>query len=1126
MFFKSFLQWLRDESRMVARGPKAVAPRPRRRPCRPQLEELEARLVLNAKVSLSHGLLKVVADNKPTTVTLRQAGSTTIVNQTRVPTRKVKSIQILGGAGNDTISIQDTPAGKSVLVKTGGGNDVIHVGSAANLLSSIKGDLSVDGGAGLDALFLHDSGDQSGQAYTVAADAVSRSGAARIGFSAAVEALTLDAGSGNDQVRVLSTPVATKLALNGGGGVNSLVGLTDGAVSLKDFISPSNRMAEDFNPAIHDLIATGPNLGALAVKLDRDLDLYLPPQNPWENWGGKGEKWMLDGANSQYYFILPNGELYRWDESSGRATTGELVATLDPSYHQDLKQLTEAQSLFASGQIQGPIAEQAARLDRDLGLHVENQDAWLNWGGRNEKWLMSRIDNKWYFLLPNGELHGWDLSNTANGELIATLDSSFYDDLRRLTDARDVFGDLDSMALQAIQRRHDQLGGDAGGMGAAVTDLQTTADGRAWFVEYKYGAIYWTPERGALAVHSGTWQKYKELGGHTSHLGLPTAETTNTLNLATLVTRFENGAIYWSPGTGMHAVYGPIFTKYQALRGERGLLGLPTSDVLTNPDGVGTFVRFQRGVIYSHPGAGTWEVHGAIYDRWAGMDWERSVMGYPISDETSVLGDDYRVSYFQGGTIVWEKATTDTYLVYGLIHGKWQANGGITGWMGAPTSDELDAPGGRVSHFQNASIYYKWGAAEPFEIHGAIRDRYLSMSDGERNQLGLPVTNEQSVLGDDYRISRFEGGTLIWEKATGQTFVVVGHEITLTQYVVTSGATALGGTVNMTIRENGSVRFWGHVHDSGAEGYDFQIRAVFRGNTQVPLVMQKSGYVAGTFTRGSRDFDWDETIQSDAVRDNFFALAANARLDVYENHSGSFTGPLEDVADAALRWVGGTLLITPGVGQVIFAGVELGSLIGTGSLVPGARFLSGTLWMAGPTGSFYALVADGIADAGSRQRELSQEEYDWAQRVFAGTLPPRDQIIVTDTIGGGNRPFVFPSAFGKYTLNIGRDDFNNPRNFGLDKGKVYGQTFIHEMTHVWQLHNTRMGLTWITDALVSQVLNSLGDSAYTYQPGSAYGDYNLEQQAKIVEDWFAGGMDPNSMLYRYIEGNIRLGNPG
>ena len=128
-----------------------------------------------------------------------------------------------------------------------------------------------------------------------------------------------------------------------------------------------------------------------------------------------------------------------------------------------------------------------------------------------------------------------------------------------------------------------------------------------------------------------------------------------------------------------------------------------------------------------------------------------------------------------------------------------------------------------------------------------------------------------------------------------------------------------------------------------------------------------------------------------------------------------------------------------------------------------------------------------------------------------------------------NPAAVFVAAVCVIALAVagcGRDDFNNPRNFGLDKGKVYGQTFIHEMTHVWQLHNTRMGLTWITDALVSQVLNSLGDSAYTYQPGSAYGDYNLEQQAKIVEDWFAGGMDPNSMLYRYIEGNIRLGNPG
>jgi hypothetical protein len=110
------------------------------------------------------------------------------------------------------------------------------------------------------------------------------------------------------------------------------------------------------------------------------------------------------------------------------------------------------------------------------------------------------------------------------------------------------------------------------------------------------------------------------------------------------------------------------------------------------------------------------------------------------------------------------------------------------------------------------------------------------------------------------------------------------------------------------------------------------------------------------------------------------------------------------------------------------------------------------------------------------------------------------------------------------------------------EGKRWGETFIHEMTHVWQVHNTRMGLSWITDALVSQTFNSLLGDAYDYDAGKSFGDYNLEQQGDIVADWYAAGWVPNpsptpgspwiwveavtSPLYTYIEGNIRVGNPG
>jgi hypothetical protein len=67
---------------------------------------------------------------------------------------------------------------------------------------------------------------------------------------------------------------------------------------------------------------------SLAYVLDQQLGLTFTG-NYWQNWGGRNEKWMID-ATSQWYFILPNGQLYRWDGSS--SATGTLIGTPGASH--------------------------------------------------------------------------------------------------------------------------------------------------------------------------------------------------------------------------------------------------------------------------------------------------------------------------------------------------------------------------------------------------------------------------------------------------------------------------------------------------------------------------------------------------------------------------------------------------------------------------------------------------------------------------------------------------------------------------------------------------------------------------------------------------------------------------
>lgn len=346
--------------------------------------------------------------------------------------------------------------------------------------------------------------------------------------------------------------------------------------------------------------------------------------------------------------------------------------------------------------------------------------------------------------------------------------------------------------------------------------------------------------------------------------------------------------------------------------------------------------------------------------------------------------------------------------------------------------------------------------------------------------------------------------------------------------LVSGGLAALGGRVTLTVHPDGTVRWNGHAHDSGADGYDFSVSAVVRTPTRRAVATAHSGSVGGTFTPGSRDHDWDDLFPGQVG--DYFLDFAFGQLHTNLQFTSDFGSALEGLVEWALKFSVGAA--TGPAGLVIFLGVEAGSLISTGSLVPGARVVEGVLWMAGPANTLYALVAEGIASAGSRTRELSQEEYDWANNeVYQGALPPRDQLLLTDTIGPGDTPraFTFPRFDGKITLNMGPDAFADPRNY---PNRRHGEVFVHELLHACQIASGG-SLSLLAGALSAKVCEVTGADPYIYPPaGVPYTELGLEQQAQIVSDWFAGlrgksgtqtgiPKDMGSPYFTYIVDNVR-----
>jgi uncharacterized protein with LGFP repeats len=124
---------------------------------------------------------------------------------------------------------------------------------------------------------------------------------------------------------------------------------------------------------------------------------------------------------------------------------------------------------------------------------------------------------------------------------------------------------------------------------------------------------------------------------------------------AGFVQHFQNASVHGVIGGDPHEVRGAILAKFEQLGGPGGVLGFPRTDETATIDGEGRFNHFEHGSIFWHPSIGAFEVHGLIRDTWAGMGWETSFLGYPVSDEFDCDGG--RRSDFQNGSILWTAAS-------------------------------------------------------------------------------------------------------------------------------------------------------------------------------------------------------------------------------------------------------------------------------------------------------------------------------------------------------------------------------------------------------------------------------------------------------------------------------------
>ncbi len=250
-------------------------------------------------------------------------------------------------------------------------------------------------------------------------------------------------------------------------------------------------------------------------------------------------------------------------------------------------------------------------------------------------------------------------------------------------------------------------------------------------------------------------KKYASLGGSGGFLGPVVQAERAITGTDGRYAIYRYGRIYWRPATGAWEVHGSILDVHQLHRGIWGPLGYPTSDVLSHPDGRSRYSRFEAGRIYRWA-RGTFAVHGAICLRHEANGGVTGALGYPTSNTlTSSEGRSQYVNFERGRIYLYDRGNFE---IHGSIFTRHEGLGGVHGRYGYPTSDTRSTDRSFYSNFERGRIYAlsgTWVAG----VEGSVYMKHESLG-GVHGLLGYPLVDTADVGDQRGRFGRFERGNV------------------------------------------------------------------------------------------------------------------------------------------------------------------------------------------------------------------------------------------------------------------------------------------------------------------------------------------------------------------------------
>jgi hypothetical protein len=295
------------------------------------------------------------------------------------------------------------------------------------------------------------------------------------------------------------------------------------------------------------------------------------------------------------------------------------------------------------------------------------------------------------------------------------------------------------LATYFINGKYGDLGGASGMLGSTTTAVIATAGGAGFVRQFQNGAIYWHPLVGAHGLHGPILVRWKALGADKGFLGFPTTDITfgADVNAQGLFAHFQGGSIYWAPLpviTGV-ASSGVLTNTLAAAALAPGVTTSPT--ISAKASATAASVRNSASIVASagRNVSATGTVHVSIAPTGAASGGSNAKM--PVTSvRTGVVANTGII-----GPLL--ESSAGAFEVHGAIRDKYLALGAEASILGYPRTDETGTPDGigRYNHFQGGSIYWTPGTWA-HEVHGLIRDRWSALGWETNPQLGYPISDE------------------------------------------------------------------------------------------------------------------------------------------------------------------------------------------------------------------------------------------------------------------------------------------------------------------------------------------------------------------------------------------------